>query len=205
MQHSETQLKLMEAAILLFSQNDATRLSVQQINDLAGVSNKSALYYHFKSKWGLLEAALSYVLTPYAKQSLEELNKISEDHIEPNSIVKAMYRPMVDILLQDNGLQYLKFFSRMISTGEEGRKMIAKELSPIAKKATQLLSQAFPEASKDAIDLKVLFTFNIILNVISDVGLEQYWATDIKDRKLISKYLIDYIEGGITFKIDSQY
>ncbi|MPW43178.1 TetR/AcrR family transcriptional regulator [Acinetobacter guerrae] len=205
MKYSETQLKLIEAAILLFSQNDAARLSVQHINDLAGVSNKSALYYHFKSKWGLLEAALSYVLKPYAEESLKELNKIPKNCIDPKDIVQAMYKPMVNILLLENGLQYLKFFSRMISTGEEGRKMVAKELAPIAEIATELLSYAFPDANKDAIDLKVLFTFNIILNVISDVGLEQYWATDIKDRKLISKYLIDYIEGGITFKIDSKY
>ena len=58
MELSDTKKQLIEAAILLFSQNDVSKLSVQKINDLAGVSNKSALYYHFKSKWGLFEAAL---------------------------------------------------------------------------------------------------------------------------------------------------
>ena len=119
--------------------------------------------------------------------------------------MQALLKPMVKILLSDNGIHHLKFFSKMISAGDEGREIFAKALSPVAGKATLLLSKALPESSQDAIDLKILFTFNIIINVVSDVGLEKYWETNVLDRKLISKYLIDYIEGGLRFKIDAQY
>ena len=86
-----------------------SKLSVQKINDLAGVSNKSALYYHFKSKWGLFEAALHYVLNPYVTNCLHELDKIStnNDVVEVNDIVQALLKPMVKILLSDNGIHHL--------------------------------------------------------------------------------------------------
>jgi AcrR family transcriptional regulator len=201
----QTKEKLIEAAIILFSQNNIETLSVQRINETAGVANKSALYYHFKSKWGLVEAALDHVMQPYIIDSLELLNAIPPDNVQVSDVVDALMKPMVKILLQNNGIHYIKFFSKTISAGDEGRVIVAKTLVPISNKAVGLLQQALPDADPNAISLKVLFTFNIILNVISDVGLEHFWPTEVKDHKLLAKYLKDYIEGGIRFKADHFY
>lgn len=201
----QTKEKLIEAAIILFSQNNIETLSVQRINETAGVANKSALYYHFKSKWGLVEAALDHVMQPYVIDSLELLNAIPPDNVQVSDVVDALMKPMVKILLQNNGIHYIKFFSKTISAGDEGRVIVAKTLVPISNKAVDLLQQALPDADPNAISLKVLFTFNIILNVISDVGLEHFWPTEVKDHKLLAKYLKDYIEGGIRFKADHFY
>ncbi|MBP2603378.1 TetR/AcrR family transcriptional regulator [Acinetobacter calcoaceticus] len=201
----QTKEKLIEAAIILFSQNNIETLSVQRINETAGVANKSALYYHFKSKWGLVEAALDHVMQPYVIDSLELLNAIPPDNVQVSDVVDALMKPMVKILLQNNGIHYIKFFSKTISAGDEGRVIVAKTLVPISNKAVGLLQQALPDADPNAISLKVLFTFNIILNVISDVGLEHFWPTEVKDHKLLAKYLKDYIEGGIRFKADHFY
>lgn len=201
----QTKEKLIEAAIILFSQNNIETLSVQRINETAGVANKSALYYHFKSKWGLVEAALDHVMQPYVIDSLELLNAIPPDNVQVSDVVEALMKPMVKILLQHNGIHYIKFFSKTISAGDEGRVIVAKTLVPISNKAVGLLQQALPDADPNAISLKVLFTFNIILNVISDVGLEHFWPTEVKDHKLLAKYLKDYIEGGIRFKADHFY
>ncbi|SEO17477.1 TetR/AcrR family transcriptional regulator [Acinetobacter sp. yr461] len=201
----QTKEKLIEAAIILFSQNNIETLSVQRINETAGVANKSALYYHFKSKWGLVEAALDHVMQPYVIDSLELLNAIPSNNVQVSDVVDALMKPMVKILLQNNGIHYIKFFSKTISAGDEGRVIVAKTLVPISNKAVGLLQQALPDADPNAISLKVLFTFNIILNVISDVGLEHFWPTEVKDHKLLAKYLKDYIEGGIRFKADHFY
>jgi len=201
----QTKEKLIEAAIILFSQNNIETLSVQRINETAGVANKSALYYHFKSKWGLVEAALDHVIQPYVIDSLELLNAIPSNNVQVSDVVDALMKPMVKILLQNNGIHYIKFFSKTISAGDEGRVIVAKTLVPISNKAVGLLQQALPDADPNAISLKVLFTFNIILNVISDVGLEHFWPTEVKDHKLLAKYLKDYIEGGIRFKADHFY
>lgn len=201
----QTKEKLIEAAIILFSQNNIETLSVQRINETAGVANKSALYYHFKSKWGLVEAALDHVMQPYVIDSLELLNAIPSNNVQISDVVDALMKPMVKILLQNNGIHYIKFFSKTISAGDEGRVIVAKTLVPISNKAVGLLQQALPDADPNAISLKVLFTFNIILNVISDVGLEHFWPTEVKDHKLLAKYLKDYIEGGIRFKADHFY
>ncbi|MNH84954.1 putative DNA-binding transcriptional regulator [compost metagenome] len=201
----QTKEKLIEAAIILFSQNNIETLSVQRINETAGVANKSALYYHFKSKWGLVEAALDHVMQPYVIDSLELLNAIPPDNVQVSDVVDALMKPMIKILLQNNGIHYIKFFSKTISAGDEGRVIVAKTLVPISNKAVGLLQQALPDADPNAISLKVLFTFNIILNVISDVGIEHFWPTEVKDHKLIAKYLKDYIEGGIRFKAEHFY
>ncbi|MGN5764981.1 TetR/AcrR family transcriptional regulator [Acinetobacter calcoaceticus] len=201
----QTKEKLIEAAIVLFSQNNIETLSVQKINETAGVANKSALYYHFKSKWGLVEAALDHVMQPYVTESLALLNSIHPDQVQVADVVDALMKPMVKILLQENGIHYIKFFSKTISAGDEGRRIVANTLVPISNKAVQLLQRALPDAEPDAVSLKVLFTFNIILNVISDIGLEHFWPTKVKDHRLLGKYLKDYIEGGINFKINEIY
>ncbi|RPE28290.1 TetR family transcriptional regulator [Acinetobacter sp. BIGb0102] len=201
----QTKEKLIEAAIVLFSQNNVETMSVQKINEIAGVANKSALYYHFKSKWGLVEAALNHVMQPYMMDSLELLNEIPPNDIKVSDVVDALTKPMIKILLQENGIHYIKFFSKTVSAGTEGRAIVAKTLIPISKKAVTLLQLALPGANPDILSLKVLFTFNILLNVISDIGLEQFWPTTIKDHRLLSKYLKDYIEGGIIFKTNEIY
>lgn len=198
----QTKDKLIEAAIILFSQNNIETLSVQKINETAGVANKSALYYHFKSKWGLVEAALDQVMKSYVADSLALMDEIDCEDVQVEDVVDALMKPMVKILMQKNGIQHLKFFSRIISAGSEGRILVAKTLTPISNIAVELLQKAMPEANSETISLKVLFTFNIILNVISDIGLENFWPTAIKEPRLIGKYLRDYIEGGIRFKAD---
>lgn len=197
-----TKDKLIEAAIILFSQNNIETLSVQKINETAGVANKSALYYHFQSKWGLVEAALDHVMRSYVTDSLALMNTIDCEKVQVEDVVDALMKPMVKILMQENGIQHLKFFSRIISAGSEGRILVAKTLTPISNIAVELLQKAMPEANLETLSLKVLFTFNIILNVISDIGLENFWPTEIKEPRLIGKYLKDYIEGGIRFKAD---
>lgn len=198
----QTKEKLIGAAIILFSQNNIETLSVQKINETAGVANKSALYYHFKSKWGLVEAALDFVMNSYVADSLALLEAIDPENVQVSDVVDAMMNPMVKILMLDNGILHLKFFSKTISAGNEGRILVAKTLVPISVVAMNLLQKALPDAEPEAISLKVLFTFNIILNVISDVGLEHFWPTQVKNPKLIGKYLKDYIEGGLRFKVD---
>jgi len=136
---------------------------------------------------------------------LELLNAIPSNNVQVSDVVDALMKPMVKILLQNNGIHYIKFFSKTISAGDEGRVIVAKTLVPIANKAVDLLQQALPDADPNAISLKVLFTFNIILNVISDIGLEHFWPTEVKDHKLLAKYLKDYIEGGIRFKAEHFY
>ncbi|GAA5632780.1 hypothetical protein Acal02_03438 [Acinetobacter calcoaceticus] len=202
---NQTKEKLIEAAIVLFSQNNVETLSVQKINETAGVANKSALYYHFKNKWGLVEAALAHVMQPYVNDSLALLNAIDPQQVQVSDVVDALMKPMVNILLQENGIHYLKFFSKTISAGDEGRMIVAKTLVPISNKAVELLRLALPDAEQDALSLKVLFTFNTILNIISDIGLEHFWPTNVKDHRLIGKYLKDYIEGAIRFKANHAY
>jgi len=198
---NNTKEKLINAVIILFSQNDIETLSVQKINEFAGVSNKSALYYHFQTKWGLVEAALDHIMHSYTSESLEHLNRIDPNNVCIEDVVEALMNPMVKILVQENGVQYLKFFSKVISAGDNGRNIAAKTLIPISNKAIELLQKALPANNQDEISLKILFTFNVILNVISDIGLEKFWPTTITDRKIIGKYLKGYIEGGIRFKV----
>ncbi|MGG2096186.1 TetR/AcrR family transcriptional regulator [Acinetobacter haemolyticus] len=193
-----TKQKLIEAAIILFAQNDFNSLSVQTINDTAGVANKSALYYHFKSRWGLVEAALNHVLDPYVLESQTLLNALNPNQVSVANVVDALMKPMIKILLADNGYYALKFFSKTVSAGDEGRKLVAQKLTPIATLSTELLSKAIPGSNTDTIGIKVLFTFNSILNIISDSGLEKFWPTEVKDHRAIGLFLRDYIIGGIS-------
>lgn len=200
-----TKQKLIKAAIILFATNDIDGLSVQRINEVAEVANKSALYYHFKSKWGLVEAALNHVLDPYVLESHTLLNALTADQVNVENVVDALMKPMIKILLAENGYYALKFFSRTVSAGDEGRQLITEKLSTVAILATKLLLKSLPGSNPDTLSIKVLFTFNSILNIISDGGLEKFWPTSVKDHRAISQYLRDYIIGAIIYQPDVSY
>ena len=200
-----TKNKLVKAAIVLFAQNDFNSLSVQKINETADVANKSALYYHFKSRWGLVEAALNHVLDPYVFESQILLNALDPNQVSVANVVDALMKPMIKILLAENGYYALKFFSKTVSAGDDGRQLVAEKLSPIAILSTKLLSKAIPGSNVDTLSIKVLFTFNSILNIISDNGLEKFWPTEVKDHKAIGLFLRDYIIGGISYNNTVSY
>ena len=194
-----TKDKLIKAAIVLFAQNDIDSLSVQKINDAAGVANKSALYYHFKSRWGLVEASLNHVLDPYTFESMILLKALNPHQASVANVVDALMKPMIKILLSENGYYALKFFARTISAGDAGRQLVAEKLSPIAILSTKILLKVLPDSDPNTISMKILFTFNSILNIISDHGLERFWPTEVKDHKAIGLFLRDYIIGGISY------
>lgn len=199
-----TKLKLIEAAIQLYSENNIESLSVQKINEIANVSNKSALYYHFKSKSGLIEATLDHILDSYVFEVEYLIGKINEDTVQVGEVVDALMTPMIKILLEENGVMKLKFFSKIISAGDESRIWVAKKLGPVSIVAVDLICKALPHANPDEISLKVLFTFNTLINIVSDVGLENFWPTKIKDRKEIGKYLKNFIEGGVIHSLNQK-
>ena len=200
-----TKDKLIKAAIVLFAQNDIDNLSVQKINDAAGVANKSALYYHFKSRWGLVEACLDHVLDPYVFESMILLKALDPDQANVAHVVDALMKPMIKILLSENGYYELKFFARMISAGDEGRKLVSEKLAPVAILSTKILSKILPDSNPDTLSMKILFTFNSILNIMSDHGLERFWPTEVRDHKAIALFIRDYIIGGITYNHDITY
>lgn len=200
-----TKLRLVKAAIQLFALNDIESVSVAKINEVAQVNNKSAIYYHFESKWGLAEATIHYVMDSYVADATSRLSKLSAEHAKAEDVVDAMMKPMVRVLLQEDGYYVLKFFSRMISAGDQGRHLIAEILTPVSNQAVALLLHALPESNEDAISMKVLFSFNSIINIISDGGLERFWPTRVQDHKHIGQYIRDYIVGGILYKPDASY
>lgn len=201
----ETKQKLIKAAIILFALNDIESVSVAKINEIAQVHNKSAIYYHFKSKWGLAEATIHYVLDAYVEDVTQRLARIDQGNVRVEHVVDAMMKPMIKVLLQQDGYYMLKFFSRLVSAGDQGRCLIAEILTPITQQAMTLLLVAVPDANEDAMSMKVLFSFNSMINILSDGGLERFWPTRVQDHQLIGHYIRDYIVGGILYKADAEY
>lgn len=200
-----TKLKLVKASIKLFALNDIESVSVAKINEAAEVNNKSAIYYHFGSKWGLAEATIHYVMDAYVSEATSRLMELSSENVQVEDVVDAMMKPMIRVLFQEDGYYMLKFFSRMISAGDSGRHLIAKILTPVSIHAVALLQSALPDSNEDAISMKVLFSFNSIINIISDGGLEKFWPTRVQDHQHIGQYIRDYIIGGILYKHDASY
>lgn len=57
-----TKAKIVENAMMLFSQNGFDATTVDQIAEISGV-NKALIYYYFKNKAGLYETVMSSILT----------------------------------------------------------------------------------------------------------------------------------------------
>ncbi|MCH7313107.1 TetR/AcrR family transcriptional regulator [Acinetobacter sp. ANC 3882] len=201
----KTKFQLIEVAIPLFAEGGLSTVSIRDINQAAGIANQSAIYYHFGDMWGLVTASFSYALAPYISgvNTMLDQVELESDGISPpalNKIVDALIRPMVRIIQQPDGLHKIKFIARIIGgAGDKGRKLVADEFRELTLRCNQLVVRSLPGIGEEAASVKVLFAFNSVINIISDIGLERYWPLVTQDTRQIDRYLHDYIEGGIRF------
>ena len=192
-----TQLRLIDAAITLFAQHDFASVSISTLNEQAEVLNKSALYYHFGSKWGLVEAALRAAMTPYIEAVSYQLSQLQHEGASVPAVVDALMQPMVSLFLQPHGAASLRFVSRLL-TDDQGRQLIADVLAPISAQAVAVLQVLFIDISADVLSLKVLFSLSSLIHLSADAGFEKFWPTHIQEHDVIRLHIRDYLIGGLT-------
>lgn len=88
-----TRTQIIKSALSLFAANGPAATNLNSVAEAAGVT-KGAIYWHFKNKWDLLDAILTYFTVPVNTFGLE-----SEDAVQADPL--GDIRNMVVSLLQN--------------------------------------------------------------------------------------------------------
>ncbi|PKM29131.1 MAG: TetR family transcriptional regulator [Gammaproteobacteria bacterium HGW-Gammaproteobacteria-11] len=93
----KTRLKIIEAALTLFSRNGYSNTTLAMIATEAGYS-RGPIYWHFKNKDDLYQAVLSY-----SQQPLESLiSEAAEQQVQPLQAIDTFVRRWLDLLVEDS-------------------------------------------------------------------------------------------------------
>lgn len=138
----ELNLRLLNAAEILFGRHGPEGISLRQVAAAAGSSNHFAVQYHFGDKDGLVRAILERRLrTLEAKRGvmLDELVRLGRDR-EPRALLEVMLRPIADERDQDGRCSYASFLlTMMISTDLNNQWNMAKVSAPLLLHVANLL------------------------------------------------------------------
>jgi AcrR family transcriptional regulator len=124
-------LALILAAERLIAEHGSAIVSLRQITEAAGVSNSSAINYHFGSREALLLAVFQYRMGDINRRRHLYLDQLAAGDrlLDQRSLVGAMVHPLSEQLApRPEGNYYVRFLER---TSREGMRDTLSEMQPL--------------------------------------------------------------------------
>jgi AcrR family transcriptional regulator len=124
-------LALILAAERLIAEHGSAIVSLRQITEAAGVSNTSAINYHFGSREALLLAVFQYRMGDINRRRHRYLDELAANDrlLDQRSLVGAMVHPLSEQLApRPEGNYYVRFLER---TSREGMRDTLSEMQPL--------------------------------------------------------------------------
>ena len=114
----DTKERLLAAGEKLFARDGVHRVTVRELNEVAGVRNASALHYHFGSRDGLLRAIVDRHQAVVDALRRERLEK----HTDPTvaELVELVLAPLAEQLRTPSGRDYLRIVPQILDLEDIG-------------------------------------------------------------------------------------
>lgn len=162
---SDTRTRLVRAALHLFAEGGVRAVSTRAIQAAAGSHNASAIQYHFGNKAGLVEAVMGLVGQRLGTPD-PALRALATPDGDRRALFAALLRPYIQLYLDpDIGRDAIKFISRLQMEPDVSlRPAFRAQLGPYTRQIEQLMGQAFPELTPEAVRLRLLFTFSLVVH-----------------------------------------
>ena len=108
----DTKERLLAAGEKLFARDGVHRVTVRELNELAGQRNASALHYHFGSREGLLRAIVDRHQAVVDGERARRLEK----HTDPSvhELVELVLAPLAERLRSPSGRDYLRIVPQIL-------------------------------------------------------------------------------------------
>src|SRR4051794_6204592 len=108
----DTKERLLAAGEKLFARDGVHRVTVRELNELAGQRNASALHYHFGSREGLLRAIVERHQQVVDHDRADRLEK----HTDPSvhDLVELVLAPLAEQLRSPSGRDYLRIVPQVL-------------------------------------------------------------------------------------------
>jgi AcrR family transcriptional regulator len=114
-------LALILAGERLIAEHGSAIVSMRQITEAAGVSNRSAINYHFGSRDALMLAVFQYRMGDINRRRHQYLEDLAANDrlLDQRSLVGAMVHPLSEQLApRPEGNHYVRFLERITREGE---------------------------------------------------------------------------------------
>jgi len=107
---SETKIKVIEAGEKLFGEMGIEKAPLRSIASAAGQKNINAVQYHFKDRWGLLNAIFEYreAQLDIHRRDLLERGRANGDIKDLRYLFKVILEPNFRHYKFNNGISYIK-------------------------------------------------------------------------------------------------
>ncbi|MFT6429404.1 MAG: TetR/AcrR family acrAB operon transcriptional repressor [Halopseudomonas sp.] len=189
----KTRLKIIEAALTLFSRNGYSNTTLGMIGAEAGYS-RGPIYWHFKNKDDLYQAVLAY-----SQEPLENLiNSAAQDSADPLKAIDAFTRQWLGLLATD--VWFRQSFEILLNKTE-----LTEAIAPTIKRERELTSHIVDTLSQlvtKAQELKQLPSSQPakklgLLVYIHLMGVTQSWlfAPELFSLKEESAFFVERLHG----------
>jgi AcrR family transcriptional regulator len=146
----ETRRRLIETAERLFAQRGIEAISIRDITGQAGV-NGAAIFYHFGSKDGLVEAILEHRAGEFAARRAQLLDVLEQaPDIALLDVIQALIKPTAELAHsgESGGSHYLAFMSA-VRNHPELMPVVERHYDPNITRFLAVLARVTPHLSDD--------------------------------------------------------
>ncbi len=173
MAQPDTKTKIIKSAEELFAIDGFHHTSLRTITAKAGV-NLAAVNYHFGSKEALLEAIFDQHLGPLNDIRIERMEEVaaraekSGQQPEVEEVLRCFIEPTLALLHNDSGSGHFRMLvGRSFSDPDQTvRQLFLGKIRAVLELLLDLLCQALPHRSREAVSLKLHFALGAMSHTL---------------------------------------
>ncbi|MCU1379179.1 MAG: putative TetR family transcriptional regulator [Acidimicrobiales bacterium] len=109
----DTKERLLAAGEKLFARDGVHRVTVRELNEVAGQRNASALHYHFGSRDGLLRAIIERHQQVVDADRARRLDALDDPTV--HDLVELVLAPLAEQLRSPSGRDYLRIVPQLLN------------------------------------------------------------------------------------------
>lgn len=203
----DTRLRLITAAEKLFGEKGIHGVTLKDINAAAGQRNESALHYHFGAKPALVEAILILRTRDIDLSRMERVEALLANGQEKdlNAVLKAMFLPMMELLGNENGVQFIRFLAQVLNDPDfDLPDMALRGNLPGVTKANGLLVAALGDITPEIIIQRQRFMVEMVVSSLAIWSRHNDAVNETVARELFLANLLNSIAGFLTAKVSEE-
>lgn len=172
----DTRDQILRIALDEFARHGIDGVSMSQIRQLSGQSNRSAVHYHFKSKTGLVEEVVAFVtseLDVYCRQAHAEFAQQKPEHQDWVHLCELIFDPFLKLFASgETGATCIQFLSRLTwQTGEQGQRFLTRFFNPYMEVFAPALLRLLPHYSETQLRFKLHLAVNTAIHGLADFSM----------------------------------
>jgi len=206
MADTDTRVRILDAAELLFTEQGFEATTLRQITAAAAV-NLAAVNYHFGSKEALIREVFRRRLTWLNQQRLKELDRLEAEAggapLKPSRILEVFFGVALNMAAdrEGGGRTFMRLLGRTYTKPSEFvRGFLAEEYAAVVARFKAALIRALPDVPAE----EILWRFHFMLGAVSyaisgtdALHVVAEGALDDGDGEALNARLMSFMLGGL--------